>query len=470
NHAFWRIRHDTNTGNVLFEAAPDSGGSPGTYSQLYSEAWNASVVLTNIEFEMKAGTFQNETTAPGTVVFDNFKAGTLGTGSAPAPTVASVSPNSGPDAGGTGITITGTGFSPGAVVSVGGIAATGVTVVSSTQITATTAGSHTDGAADVVVTNIDGQSGTLTGGFTYTAPPENSSPPAVTSIAPNTGPTAGGTSATIAGSGFQQGAVVSFGGAIATNIVVVNDAQITCTTPTHSAGAVDVTVTNTDSLSGTLTGGFTYASGGETILLADDFSSNSIDSTKWVANNLFSGTTDTTDAVNVTNQQLQIGPLIQSTTTSRYNGLRSTNVYNFTGAYAYVQMVQPGASSTAADAMFTIGTNVNNYYRIYVESTNLIVQKRIAGGSKVTMSTTPFNATNQAFWRIRHDSSSGNVVFETAPNNAGSPGAWTQLYAEAWNANVGLTSIEFELKAGTFQNETSAPGTVIFDNFRAAHP
>ena len=41
--------------------------------------------------------------------------------------------------------------------------------------------------------------------------------------------------------------------------------------------------------------------------------------------------------------------------------------HNFTGAYSYVELVQGPASSTKADAMFTIGRDANNYYRIYVE-------------------------------------------------------------------------------------------------------
>jgi hypothetical protein len=51
-------------------------------------------------------------------------------------------------------------------VTIGGIAATGVTWVSATSITAT-APANTVGAKDVVVTNPYGQSGTLTGGFNY---------------------------------------------------------------------------------------------------------------------------------------------------------------------------------------------------------------------------------------------------------------------------------------------------------------
>jgi hypothetical protein len=87
---------------------------------------------------------------------------------APAPTVTSVSPNSGPDTGGTSVTITGTGFDSGVTnVTFGGTAATGVTFVSSTQITVTTP-VHAVGAVDVVVTNPDTQSGTLTNGYTYT--------------------------------------------------------------------------------------------------------------------------------------------------------------------------------------------------------------------------------------------------------------------------------------------------------------
>jgi len=81
------------------------------------------------------------------------------------PTVSSVSPNNGPTAGGTAVTITGTNFASGATVTFGAAAATNVVVVSATQITATTpAGSA--GAVTVTVT-VNGQSGSLANGFTY---------------------------------------------------------------------------------------------------------------------------------------------------------------------------------------------------------------------------------------------------------------------------------------------------------------
>ncbi len=66
-------------------------------------------------------------------------------------------------------------------VSIGGTAATGVSVSGST-ITATT-GPHAAGIADVVVTS-NGQSGRLTGAYTYRAPtPTTNTPPVIRSIA-----------------------------------------------------------------------------------------------------------------------------------------------------------------------------------------------------------------------------------------------------------------------------------------------
>ena len=151
------------------------------------------------------------------------------------PTVGSVSPNNGPVAGGTSVTITGTNFASGATVTFGSGSATNVVVVNATTITATTP-AGTAGAVTVTVT-VNGQSGNLTNGYTYIGVPT------VTSVSPTTGSTAGGTAVTITGTNFATGATVKFGSAAATNVVVVNSTTITATTPAGSAGAVTVTVT-----------------------------------------------------------------------------------------------------------------------------------------------------------------------------------------------------------------------------------
>ncbi len=88
------------------------------------------------------------------------------TGGAAGPTLASVAPGQGLTGGGSNVTLTGQNFAPGARVTFGGTAATNVVVMSATQIAAVTP-SHKQGGVSVVVTNPDGQSATLTGGFTY---------------------------------------------------------------------------------------------------------------------------------------------------------------------------------------------------------------------------------------------------------------------------------------------------------------
>lgn len=102
------------------------------------------------------------TTVGSTVEF------TMPTSTAPTPTVTSVSPNTGDAAGGESITITGTNFSTtgiGVTVSIGGLTAT-VINTTSTGITVTTPPGVV-GAADVIVSNNDGQAVRATGAFIY---------------------------------------------------------------------------------------------------------------------------------------------------------------------------------------------------------------------------------------------------------------------------------------------------------------
>ena len=93
----------------------------------------------------------------------------------PAPTIVSVSPSSGPPAGGTRITITGTGFAEGATVTVGGSDCTNVTVTPTTEIACDTPGGS--GAKNVVVTNPDAKWATATRAYTYVTPTPEPTPP-----------------------------------------------------------------------------------------------------------------------------------------------------------------------------------------------------------------------------------------------------------------------------------------------------
>jgi len=167
------------------------------------------------------------------------------------PTVTAIDPNEGPIAGGTEVTITGTDFVSGATVSIGGNPATGVEFVSSTELSATTP-EGTAGAKDVVVTNPDTQFDTLVEGFTYIPPP------VITDIDPDSGVITGGTDVTITGTDFVSGATVSIGGNPATDVAFISSTTLTAKTPVGTLGPKDVVATNPDTQFDTLVEGFTY--------------------------------------------------------------------------------------------------------------------------------------------------------------------------------------------------------------------
>lgn len=184
-------------------------------------------------------------------LYDTLIGGFLYTG---AITLTNANPDEGTVDGGTEVTLTGTGFQAGASVSFNDnlCESEDISVDSATTITATTP-AGTAGTGDIVVTNPDQGSATLTDGWTYIE-----DAPVITSVDPDSGTDDGGTSVTITGTGFLSGATVTFGGDSATGVTVVSSTTITCTTPAHAAGDVDVVVTNTDSQSDTLTDGYTY--------------------------------------------------------------------------------------------------------------------------------------------------------------------------------------------------------------------
>ncbi len=152
-----------------------------------------------------------------------------------APVVSAVSPNVGPTAGGTTVTITGINFNGATAVSFGGVAATSYTVDSATRISAT-APAGVAGIVDIRVTTASGTSAVSAADrYSYVAPPT------VTAVSPMAGPTAGGTTVVISGSNLGAATAVTFGGTPAS--YTVNSAnQITATAPAGAAGTVDIRV------------------------------------------------------------------------------------------------------------------------------------------------------------------------------------------------------------------------------------
>ena len=163
-----------------------------------------------------------------------------------APVLISIAPSSGPPAGGTSVTITGTGLTGATAVTFGATPATSFTVNSATQITATSPAGT--GTVQVTVTTPLGTSNGLP--YTYV------SAPVIYSIGPSQGPAAGGTSVTIYGRNLTGATAVTFGGTAATGFTVDNEGQITATAPAGT-GTVAVAVTTAGGTA-TLLGAYTY--------------------------------------------------------------------------------------------------------------------------------------------------------------------------------------------------------------------
>ncbi len=178
-----------------------------------------------------------------------------------APAVTLVTPSSGTTLGGTPVTITGTNYASGAVVTFGGVLASTVTVVNSTTITAVTPARAT-GTVPVMVTNADTQSGALANAFTFVLP----TAPTIVGLSPASGSTLGGTMVAITGTNFVAGATVSFGGTASTNVTVNDSTSITAVTPSHALGPVNVSVTNPNTETATQLNGFTYFSTAPTVV------------------------------------------------------------------------------------------------------------------------------------------------------------------------------------------------------------
>ncbi|MFN0096651.1 MAG: IPT/TIG domain-containing protein [Dehalococcoidia bacterium] len=167
------------------------------------------------------------------------------------PTVTSISPRTGSTGGGATVTIEGTNLTGATSVAFGDRTA----VPTETSPTALTviAPPHPAGVVHLRVTTPYGTSpATVNDDFTYV------STPVVLGITPQSGSTAGGTVVTISGHGFTGAWSVDFGG---TSVVPnsVSDSRILVTSPPHAAGLVHLRVTGPSGTSAsTAADNFTY--------------------------------------------------------------------------------------------------------------------------------------------------------------------------------------------------------------------
>jgi len=160
--------------------------------------------------------------------------------------ITSVQPATAPS--GAEVRLYGSGFKQGATVTIGERPAT-VSAIFDSQIVVVTPPDHPLVNVHVVVTNPDGQTAKLTGGFTFI-------PLAITLLAPNVG--FENLKIRVFGTGFMPGSRVSIGGTPAPLLTTIVSTGFMITAPQRGLGPADFTVTIPGGGSITIPGGFTY--------------------------------------------------------------------------------------------------------------------------------------------------------------------------------------------------------------------
>jgi hypothetical protein len=325
--------------------------------------------------------------------------------SSTAPTITSSTPATGAQAATVSITyLRGTYFQPGATVTysqgVTSLPLTGVTVVSSTNITGTLAipSNAPTGAYNVTVTNTDGKTVTRTSTFTVT-----SNAPTVAAITNATGYRGWPVIESITGTNFQDGATAKFNrsdGApelSATSCTFASSTRINCTfninAGTVSPPTYNIVVTNPDGKQGMRANVFTLSSAAPTITTSTPNSglqAATVPITNLVGTNFQpgavvvyrQGTTDINLAsVNVVSRTQIIGTLVIPSGAP-------------TGSY-WVNITNPDAKTGGTAARFTVISNAPTVTSITNGSGNRgwPVIESIVGTNFVSGATVKFNRT-----------------------------------------------------------------------------
>ncbi len=156
------------------------------------------------------------------------------------PAVTGVSPDAGLEAGGTSVTITGSGFTEATEVKFGSAAAKHFTIDSATSITAI-APAQLSGTVQVTVANAGGTSTTSAADEFIYVPPGHA--PSIKKLSLKKGPASGGSTLTITGASFVGVTAVRFGSTNAASFTVNSATSITVEAPAGTAGKVELTVT-----------------------------------------------------------------------------------------------------------------------------------------------------------------------------------------------------------------------------------
>jgi hypothetical protein len=187
--------------------------------------------------------------------------------------------------------------------------------------------------------------------------------------------------------------------------------------------------------------------------LRDDFNDNSINPQKWVVV-IPSGSLTT---VTETGGQLEIRPPAYASGWHT-GGVQSTGVYDLTGSMIFLEVPSVLAGNTST--MLRLEYDSTSYMTMSAE------QSMYAGigtpGQGYLNGLPGYNPVAHRWWRIRHDSASNLIHWETSPDGS----TWSSRFAEP--PRIPITALRV-LLLGYYSPSSSGsdpwdPGAALFDN------
>ncbi|WP_345739054.1 IPT/TIG domain-containing protein, partial [Prosthecobacter algae] len=266
--------------------------------------------------------------------------------------------------------------------------------------------------------------------------------PTLTNVAPNSGPTAGGTSVVITGTDFTGATDVTIGGTAATSFTVDSATQITAVTPAGTAGTASVLVTTTGGTNAANTL-FTY--------IAPPTVTNVIPAT---------GSTLGGTSVVIT------GTGFTGTSAVTFGGAAATS-FTVDSATQITAVTPAGSAGTASVLVTTAGgTNAANTLFTYIAPptvTNVSpATGSTLGGTSVTITGTGFTGTSAVtFGGTAATSFTVDSATQiTAVTPAGSAGTASVLVTSAGGTNAANTLFTY-IAPPTVTNVSPATGSTL---------
>jgi hypothetical protein len=148
-----------------------------------------------------------------------------------------------------------------------------------------------------------------------------------------------------------------------------------------------------------------------------------------------------------------------STTTSTPS-FNTSYYYDLRGGSVAVELVLPADQTTAAATEFGVYRNSSQSVRFRLQSSTLTFEKEI-NGSHFAVSTIPFDAAQQRYWRLREDA--GEIHWETSPDGS----TWTSQESIVSTASLPVDRVRVFTR---LEADGAASGSAQFDNLVSEGP